>query len=137
MPFMEWSDVYSVQVPEIDEDHKHLFDLMNELHDAVEAKHGHEVLAKTLDGLIQYVSHHFNHEEGLFLRTGYPGYEEHKREHELLTGQALDVQAKFLEGRSETLPEEVLQFLKDWLCMHTTGSDRKFGVFVNTSGIEL
>ncbi len=131
MPFVEWNDSLSVGIDEIDEDHKKLVALLNELHDAVEAGAGHTVLGKVLEGLILYVSHHFGHEEGLFLRAQYPGYEEHKREHEELTAQVKAVYDKFNSDPEGMLALEVLDFLKDWLYIHIMKSDRQFGVYLN------
>ena len=72
MAFMDWTDEFSVGIPEIDADHQQLLKLLNDLHEAVETKAGDEVLEKVLDALLLYVSYHFAHEEGLFLRTKYP-----------------------------------------------------------------
>ena len=137
MPFMKWSDDFSVGVDELDNDHKKLVELINELHDAVEAGKGHNALGKILDGLIFYVSYHLSHEEGLFLRAQYPDIEAHKQEHALLTTRAKDVYEKFYAAPSETLPQEVLELLKSWLYEHILGSDKKFGVFMQNSGEEL
>ncbi|MDM8555513.1 hypothetical protein QUF75_12340 [Desulfococcaceae bacterium HSG7] len=35
MAFLDWSDEYMVDLAEIDEQHKHLFDLLNKLHESV------------------------------------------------------------------------------------------------------
>lgn len=133
MPFMKWSDEFSIGVDELDNDHKKLVGLINELYDAVEAGRGHEALGKILDGLIFYVSYHLSHEEGLFLRAQYPDLEAHKREHAALTDRAKDVYDKFYSAPTETLPHEVLELLKTWLYQHILESDKKFGVYMQNS----
>jgi hemerythrin len=38
MPIIEWADALSVNVKEIDDQHKRLIDLINNLHDAMQAQ---------------------------------------------------------------------------------------------------
>jgi hemerythrin len=131
MPFAEWSDEFSVGVEEIDREHKRLLALLNDLHDAVQAGSAHEVLGKVMDELLLYVSYHFAHEEELFLRTNYPGFERHRLQHRALTITVKEIYEDFQQSDSEALPSQVLQFLKNWLCEHIMGSDRAFGVYYN------
>ena len=95
MPFAEWTDEFSVGIEEIDGEHKQLLALLNELNDAVEAGERREALGKVLDGLIHYVVFHFTHEEALFLRTNYPGYERHRRQHQALTITVKEIRRTF------------------------------------------
>ena len=131
MPFAEWSKEFSVGVEEIDGDHRRLLELLNQLHDAAKTEDGREVLGRVLDGLMLYVGYHFAHEEALFLRTNYPGYERHRRQHQALTITVKEIRDDFQMGRSDALPRQVLEFLKNWLYEHIMGSDRAFGVYFN------
>jgi hemerythrin len=134
MPFMEWNPSFSVGVDELDSDHKILIALLNDLYDAVEEGKGLAAVGQTLDGLVVYVSNHFRYEEGLFLHAQYPDYAAHKKAHDGLSAQVMEIQAKFKSGPDQTLPHEVLTFLKDWLCQHILGSDKKFGAFLSATG---
>ena len=133
MPFVEWTDDFSVGVPEIDRDHQTLLGLLNDLYDAVESGVGHEALGRVLDGLALYVSYHFAHEEGLFLRANYPGYERHRKQHLALTDTVKEIYTEFQSGQADTLPQQVLDFLKTWLYEHIMGADRAFGVYFNAN----
>jgi hemerythrin-like metal-binding protein len=132
MPFAEWSDGFSIGIEEIDQEHKKLLNLVNVLHDTVEAGGAHEALGEVLDELMRYVIYHFSHEEELFLRTNYPGAERHLKQHSDLTGATKKVYDEFRLNASETLPLQVLEFLKNWLYEHILGSDRAFGVYYNS-----
>ncbi|HNM52172.1 MAG TPA: hemerythrin domain-containing protein, partial [Candidatus Obscuribacter sp.] len=61
--------------------------------------------APILDGLISYTVTHFQHEERQMKQHGFPGFAKHKEEHDALTKQVGEVQAKFKsgEGRLEDL----------------------------------
>ena len=135
MPLMTWNDKMSVGIVVIDEDHKKLVSLLNELYEGITAGHGKETLGKVLDGLVSYTKMHFAREEHYFVKTGYPGAAAHKKEHDELTRQVLDVQARYKSGQISTLSLEVMSFLKNWLTNHIQGTDRKYGPHLNAKGI--
>lgn len=135
MPLMTWNERLAVGVKQLDDDHKKLVGMVNQLYDAIQSGHGKEELGKTLDGLIEYTKIHFAHEEQYFAQTGYPATDAHKKEHNDLTRQVLEVQKKYKAGVSGTLSLEVMNFLKNWLINHIQGSDQKYGPYLNGKGI--
>lgn len=130
MGLMEWNDRLSVGVDMIDTDHKRLVSMVNELHDAVRAARGKDVLGKVLDGLVDYTKSHFGREEVEMKKLNYPKAADHMREHAALAKQVLEVQAKYRAGNHAVLSMEVMAFLRDWLLKHIQGSDRALGVFL-------
>jgi hemerythrin len=135
MALMTWTEKMSVGVKQLDDDHKRLVGMVNELYDGITAGKGKEALGPILDESIDYTKVHFGHEEAFFARTGYPGAAAHKHEHDELTRQVLDVQAKYKTGAKLTLTLEVMNFLKEWLVHHIQGSDQKYGPHLNAKGI--
>lgn len=133
---MTWNENMSVGVRVLDEDHKRLVAIINELHDALKTGHGKDALGKVLDELVSYTKSHFAREEQFFTKTGYAGSAAHKKEHEDLTKQVLEVQRKFKNGETGGLSLEVMVFLKDWLTNHIQGSDKKYGPYLNSKGIQ-
>ncbi len=136
MPMMEWTDKLSVGVPSIDAQHKKLVAMANELYDAMKAGHGKDVLNKTLDGLIGYTVTHFNYEEKLFAQTGYPATAPHKKEHEDLKKQVLEIQEKMKAGVSFSQSMQVMDFLKKWLTNHIMVVDKAYGPHLTAKGIK-
>jgi hemerythrin len=136
MPLVKWNEKLSVGVSIIDDEHKKLVEMLNELYDAMLSKKSEEALGKLLDGLVAYTAYHFEHEEALFAETGYAAAAEHKKEHDDLAKKALDVHKKYQEGTTATLSTEVLNFLRKWLLTHIVGSDKKFGPHLNANGIK-
>jgi hemerythrin-like metal-binding protein len=134
MPFLNWEPRYQVGVALIDEQHRQLFDQINVLYDAMQAGRGKGEIEKTVAFLVQYTVDHFKAEEDLMLRSGYPGYQEHKAIHEDLTRQVLELQAR-LEKGSQMLSLAVMHFLRDWLSHHIADVDRKMNPHLNQSGI--
>jgi hemerythrin-like metal-binding protein len=124
MPFIEWGSAISVNIADIDSQHKILVGMVNTLHDAMSQGKGKDVIGKTLDELIKYTQSHFGYEESKMKASAYAGYLSHKMEHDRLTRQVLDLQTQYRAGKA-SLTIEVLNFLKDWLVNHIQGVDRK------------
>ncbi|MDQ0393473.1 methyl-accepting chemotaxis protein [Labrys monachus] len=132
---MTWSDGLSVGVTALDTEHQRLIEMVNQLWDGMQSGAGNAAVGQVLDGLIAYTASHFKHEEELFAKTGYPATAGHKQEHDELTRQVLDVQAKYKSGVYSVLSLEVLTFLKKWLVNHIQGSDQRYGSHLNAMGI--
>lgn len=135
MPLMTWTDKLSVGVGVLDEDHRRLVALINELYDAMQAGQGKDALGRILNSLVQYTKMHFAREESFFAQTAYPAAAAHRTEHQNLTRQVLQVQEKYNAGVAVTLSLELLQFLKNWLIQHIQGSDQKYRPHLNAKGI--
>lgn len=135
MPLMTWTEKLSVGVGVLDDDHKRLVAMVNELYDAMQAGHGKETLGRILNDLVHYTKVHFAREEKFFAETSYPAIAVHKQEHDALTQQVLDVQQKYMAGASAALSIDVLRFLKTWLVNHIQGSDQKYRPHLNAKGI--
>ncbi len=52
--FAKWLDEYTTGNHKVDQQHQHLFEIVNKLHDAMKLGHGKEVLKETFDELIKY-----------------------------------------------------------------------------------
>jgi hemerythrin len=134
MALITWQDSYSVKVRKFDDEHKKLIALINQLHDAMKVGQGGQVIGSVLQSLIDYTASHFAAEEALMKLHGYPDFERHKKEHNLLVMQVLDVQ-KSLKSGKVPLSQEVMSFLKQWLQTHIQVEDKKYGPFLNAKGL--
>ena len=134
MPLMTWTDDFSVNVSQVDSQHMKLVELLNTFHDAMKLGKGKEAMGKTFSELLDYTVYHFGTEEDFFKRYGYPEFASHKKEHEALTKQALELSERFSQGEA-VLSAETMTFLKNWLHDHIMKSDKKFGPFLNSKGI--
>jgi hemerythrin-like metal-binding protein len=133
---MTWTQEMSVGVKVLDEDHKILIGMLNELNEGIESGRARVVLESVIDGLFRYTRTHFAREEKLLAQTGFPGTAAHKAEHELLARRTVGLQARFEGGQSLELSLEAMVFLKKWLTDHTQGSDQKYKAHLNAKGIK-
>lgn len=132
---IEWSDELSVGIQEIDEQHKVLVGLVNEMHDAIHARHGSEVSSEILQRLAEYTKIHFAVEESLFRIFDYPGYEEHKAQHDELIREIIELQEKIAAGKTN-ISFQLLHFLKMWLTQHILDSDQESSPYLLKSGLK-
>jgi len=130
---LAWTDAFSVNVKEMDVQHKKLFDLINELHEAMRGGKGKEAVGEVLMRLVQYAKTHLSDEEKLMQKHGYPGFSGQKIAHDNLRKRVADSVAKYETGKVTTV--EIMNFLKDWLIRHIQGSDKKYGPFLNSKGV--
>lgn len=123
MPIITWSDAYCTGDAVIDDQHRELFALVNELHDAIVVGRGRERIAPTLDRLAAYVTTHFAAEEELMERAGYAGLIVHRGRHRELASHAEKVIADYRAGRA-VLTIALSRFLADWIRHHIDGEDK-------------
>ena len=124
-----WDKALSVQVREIDEDHRKLVNLYNILNHAVVEGDAADYIEAVMEELICCTVWHFRHEERLMLKHGYKGLGEHKTEHQELIESARELQQKLLqEGKS--VSSENIGFLEHWLVGHILGADMDLGSYL-------
>ena len=129
MPIFTWSDSYSVNAPGIDAQHKKLFDLINNLHDAMGQGKGKEALGKILDGLMDYTRVHFSDEEKMLEKVNYPDLPVQRVQHAAFVQKISELQKDYKAGKiTMTLP--TMEFLKDWLLNHILKVDKKYESYI-------
>ncbi len=134
MALFDWEAKYSVNIKEIDEQHKKLIGIINDLHDAMSKGKSNDVLSKVLQDLIDYTRVHFANEERIMNMHGYPDYAVHKAVHEDLVRQVTKFDKEFREGKFG-LSIQMMNFLKDWLSKHILETDKKYSPFLNSKGV--
>ncbi len=134
MPLLNWKEDYSVKIKEVDEQHKKLIGLINDLHDAMTQKKAKEVLGDVLRKLADYTVFHFSMEERLMKSNGYPEYDDHREKHQKMTAKVMSLQNELKQGKI-TLSMEVMDFLKNWLDKHILGTDKKYSPFLTGKGV--
>jgi hemerythrin len=134
MALITWSDALSVNIKEIDDQHKCLIELLNKLHDSMKAGKGNDIIGPILSDLLSYTSFHFATEEKYFQQYSYPEYLRHKKEHDDLRHRTKALHTSYKEGKL-TITIEVMTFLKNWLSNHILVSDKKYSSFLCGKGL--
>jgi hemerythrin-like metal-binding protein len=135
MQCLEWkSERNAVAVPEIDDEHQAIFQLGNDLYQALA---GGELLSAVEPGVRELIAHtagHFSHEERLMRSRSYPMYAWHKGQHDTVRSKLAELEKSLEKGdREAVLP--ALDYLTAWLQTHTAVSDRMMGAFLRTQDL--
>lgn len=128
---MDWRSEYSIGIPEIDEQHKQLFECIDRLEAAGDENQRELAVYYVMEQLNDYVRVHFAVEEIVMRLFDYPGLEEHAAEH-----RGFAAQLKKFEV-SELLHDvhlEAGKFLREWLVKHIKGSDKRYADFLLGQG---
>lgn len=134
--FFSWSDEISVGIQEIDEQHKQLISIVNRLYNAVIYSPGQlDAIKAIMNELVQYTIIHFAVEESLFRIFGYPEYDSHKKRHEDLRQQVIDINDKIQSGEEQG-SLELMTFLRKWLRNHIMIEDKRYSPFLINQGIK-
>jgi hemerythrin len=94
-----WRDSYESGQPQIDAEHRMLFDLANQ---AFDASFGSDTAAgalpAVLDRLLVHIAHHFEHEEQILAERGYVRLAAHRMAHAALLARARELKAAVDRG---------------------------------------
>ncbi len=132
---LSWEKSWEIGVEVIDNDHKHLVDLLNKLNRARNEGSEAIILNSLFVELVQYAKGHFEREEDVFKQYNWSEYEYHKFLHEGLVSMILEKGNRFLkEGSTEEFGTEMLEFLTKWIVNHILEEDLKFKEFLNEEG---
>jgi hemerythrin len=126
MALIRWEDRFLVGQAQVDEEHRYLFQLINDFHDAFVEDHDRARVLLLLNCLVEYAERHFANEEALMQMSGYPGIDAHRAHHEQLFEQIFQLNARF-QDRAVNPTHATVQFLRNWLTDHILHEDLLFG----------
>jgi len=128
--WVQWDEAaLSVGIDVIDEHHRYLFDLTNDLFDVVSKKQGAREVARVLKALDQYVQVHFRAEERMMTHWGYAGLGQQEQQHAEFENRLRGFY-EALHGHPLTAQFDVLVYLRNWLVAHIVHEDAKLRLLV-------
>lgn len=129
MPLIEWTDVFTVNIAEMDEEHKKFVELINEFHKALSESKIQEKLTSLLDGLVIYAETHFASEERLLERFKCEQLEKQKQEHAVFMATMIELRKQYAQGHMVSAID-IMNFLKSWLIDHIMYQDKKYSDYI-------
>jgi len=120
----KWADNYTLHDADVDEQHRYLFDLANQIN-RIDSKRG---MIEAAMNLFKHMREHFRDEEALMKKHAYPGLSEQVQAHDRLLSRLVDI--------SQTVPAEdfdpaaLSAFMNDEFLPHTLELDMLFGKFL-------
>jgi hemerythrin len=131
--FVAWEDRYSMGIISIDEQHKKLFEMANNLYDACTEgeESARRYFKEVIHDAVKYVQFHFATEERLMERLKFSGLAEHKEEHADFVKKVLEEVQAFENGKN-FVPNTFVRFLRDWIVHHIAITDIKYAEYIRT-----
>lgn len=128
MSLFDWDDSLSVGVPEVDEQHKVLLALLNDLNEALLHADAEGGYVRARAGAMNYAREHLRQEEALMLKVGFPRFDKHKVKHEEFLAHVMSL-PEHPDDLDRAAAEKLLAFLRDWLVDHIMGGDQIFASY--------
>ncbi|MDP9941322.1 MAG: hypothetical protein CVV08_21600 [Gammaproteobacteria bacterium HGW-Gammaproteobacteria-12] len=128
MAYLDWSDDLDTGITVIDDQHKRIVAMINQL-DAAQRSASKVQAGAVIDELIDYTVSHFAFEEAMIEEAGYIFTKAHKRVHALFIKRVEDYRERF--NRGEDIADELKGMLGRWLFSHIRSDDRNYVEAVN------
>lgn len=131
--FLEWSNAYSVGMQKLDDDHRHLLDLVSQAMESIINRDPPKRVARRIDEIVSDTRRHFAEEERLMERTSYRNLVPHRAEHQALLEQISKALADHARGSISAV--DLSTALAHWLLDHIVQSDKPLAEHLNKSGV--
>ncbi len=131
----EWSPKFILGVKAIDDQHRKLVVILNQLDDLI--KNGapqSDSWVSIFNELLEYAQYHFKTEEELMFDHSFGGLQDHIKEHAFFRSKITSLK-KGLDANDLHAIDELLYFLMVWLQNHILVVDRRCCVFLNQEGV--
>ena len=134
MSGLAWNHASVVGVQAMDDQHGILMDSLNELR--VQATRGtnREQLHRQLERLVEFTGMHFDCEERLLERHGFPDVDAHRSEHRRMLHLIREAVDRASGGDADDL-HSVLNVMRASFAEHVEGLDTRYGGWLNDLGI--
>ncbi|MBI4958191.1 MAG: hemerythrin family protein [Desulfovibrio sp.] len=123
-----WRNRYEIGIPLIDVQHKNIFRLLSELNESVHEEDRDRV-ERLFQDILRNVGEHFRTEEVFMSQMGFPGLEDHAREHIKALEDLQDLHSRFKDGTT-SLAMLVGTYLGGWLRHHISEGDQAYATFL-------
>lgn len=135
---IKWNDKFSVNVAEIDNQHRQLFILGEKISSILSVNDGYDHYDEIMDTFLElkrYTLYHFEYEENLLRTNGYKAFEFHKKEHEDFINEIVRLEKADAENEQKLIMTSLLSFILDWIAGHILKTDMSYKTFLNGNGI--
>lgn len=126
MEHVAWDSTMSVGVDVLDDDHQRLLEMFNSLLNTGVTTKDRDDLEGLLNNLIDYTNVHFQREEALMERQGYPDLAAHKAAHRYFVDEIRKIYQESDEDNAMMLRIDLILLLKDWFIEHIQSVDKRY-----------
>jgi hemerythrin-like metal-binding protein len=132
---LKWDPIYSVNVEELDEQHKKMFEIINRVYGLSENNLESQKSLEIINELKEYGNYHLGTEEKYFKKFNYPEADSHIAQHNEYK-KVISAMENNLQGSGgKKAYEELKDFLQDWWLGHIQNVDQQYSDFFNQNGL--
>jgi len=130
---IEFDDTLLTHVDEMDEQHRRLVALLNNVHKLLKEGKREEAVRLFAEQVVAYAEYHLSEEEKFMEKIGYPELEQHKKIHEIFRTEIYNL-APLVEKGDPQAFRQALSYAWGWLYKHIAKTDKKYGIYAMEKG---
>lgn len=135
----EWKDRYSLNIEEIDEQHKRLMEIGKRAYDIAIINDGYDrydEILNIIDELLEYTKYHFGYEENLLKKYNYEHIHAQEEEHSFYVYKINQIASREdIDDNQKKVILEIIDFLSEWITSHIMLSDREYSIYLKEKGL--
>lgn len=135
MQIVKWRESYQTGITSMDNQHKTLLDLINQLYTIIRDHSGQEKVSEIVDVCLNYAHKHLHDEEQLLTENEYPELQE-QLDHHAKFIETVNTFKEQLADSPETVVPELYTYLRTWWISHIVGIDQKYGPYLLEKGVK-
>ncbi len=122
---LDWTPEFTLDIAEMDEQHKQLINLINMVHSAFTNNKNKKEIKDNIKNFVDFASYHFGNEEHYFEQFGFDGAKQHTTEHQKFIKEIKQFQTDYNSNKVKFL-DKIMTFIKEWLYNHFTKADTQY-----------
>lgn len=129
----DWNETFSVKIAEIDDQHKKLFEIGENINQLLKDHDGIDSFDEIMDligELLSYTKYHFEEEEKLLVAHNYPELEAHVDEHNKFIDYLENLDEDEIDENQKQVLAELIKFIATWIFKHINNTDFKYSQFL-------
>ena len=134
MSFNTWKDSFSVGIHSINDQHKKLVEMINNLYTEFYNGITDEFLRILISDLEKYAVYHFSYEEKFMKLYNYKDFKSHESEHQKFVEEIKNYK-EIVSVKNKTAVIDLATYLKNWLFKHIMGTDKKYSKLFQEKGM--
>ncbi|GAA0084595.1 bacteriohemerythrin [Clostridium sp. CTA-7] len=122
-----WSDKYSVNIEIIDEQHKELFNILDNCYELLlknKDDDKYDKIITILEELKNYTIYHFKTEEEFMKKNGYSKFLSHKFAHDAFIEQINGFDLYSIDSDQKKSINDLLDIVSNWIKFHILETDK-------------
>ena len=127
---IEWKDEYNTGIPLVDDAHRELVELINQLYEHLQTGHSGATVVDFLGELYATIKTHFVEEEEIMDSFKYDELDKHSNEHEQLLDEICQIMFDYQDGVVEDV-QSLVERLDKWFSVHFRTQDARLQQFID------